>query len=105
MKRKTTMNPKEIFDLLQNKNSSYPSGLLINELGIILNQGADRDGAIEDYLVSLLSDESSNNRGIAFAHLSSVKEVADRQLKKLADFRLKPENLELISLIDEALGV
>jgi len=57
----------------------------------------------EESLLSLLSDADSAHRSLGFCCLSSTEDLALKYSVILAEFRLKPENQELLLDIDEAL--
>jgi len=105
MKRKTNFSVQEIINLLQSGQTKYPPCMLLNELGVILNQGEDKNQLAENYLLSLLNDKNENHRAISCFHLSYSKEVANRLSKEISEFRNNPENEDLVLFIDEELGV
>lgn len=104
MSRKTSFSSKRIINLLTREEHEYPTGMLINELGIILKEEGDEGSEIENFLLSLLDDRKENHRAIAFCWLADIKEVADRNSEILLEFRNRPENEDIIEVIDEALG-
>lgn len=57
----------------------------------------------EESLLSLLSDADSAHRSLGFCCLSSTEDLAVKYSVVLAEFRLKPENQELLPGIEEAL--
>jgi len=104
MERKTSFSAKKIISILKSEHHEYPIGMLVNELGIILNQEGDKDSEIENFLLSLLNDRDKIHRAIAFWRLSDNKDVADRNSEKLLEFQKRPENKDVMILLDGLLG-
>lgn len=102
--RQTDLSLNQILDFLNNGGSSYPSCLLLNELGIICLNEQDEDEAGEKYLLSLLDHEKNQKRAIAFCCLARVPEIKEKHSAMLDEFRTRPENEILLPFIDESLA-
>ena len=100
--RNTAFTTEELLNFLSN-GSHHRECLLLNEVGNICATTKDKDGQAEKYLISILEEENPSKRSIAFFYLSYNKTVAERNSDVLAEFRSKPENDEIVVLVDDKL--
>ena len=100
--RNTAYTLEELLNFLSN-GSQHRDCLLLNEIGNICATENDTDNQAENYLLSILNDQDSYKRSLAFFYLSYNKTVVERNSGILSEFRLNPENEEIVALVDEKL--
>lgn len=103
IERQSDLSLDDVLNFLTN-GGPYRRCMLLNELGIICQNGEDQNGAGEDYLIATLSEKNEGSRAIAFCCLALIPGAPEKYATVFADFRTKPENQELLSFIDESLA-
>ncbi|MFA5773145.1 MAG: hypothetical protein WC908_00535 [Candidatus Paceibacterota bacterium] len=98
MLRQTKFTLDQILELLENPNSTYPSCMLINEIGIMCFE--QKDSESEKALLSFLEAEEPDRRIISFCFLYGIKEMQKKHDVLLSKFRINPENQEYLEEID-----
>ena len=102
--RQTDFNLKEIIDLLSEdcEESGYPGCMLVNEIGTIFHEKNDEES--ENSLLTLINDKEPAYRAISFCYLYTGKGMLEKHHALFAEFRLKPENQQLLEEIDEMIS-
>lgn len=100
--RQTDFTLDEILDLLETNDEYYPSTMLLNEVGLI--HSLEKDKESEKILICYLSDTNPDHRIISFCNIYCDKEMLGKYHSLLVDFRLKPENHDLLEEIDESIA-
>lgn len=103
LERQTDLTLKELLDFLSQGNCSWPTCLLVNEVGAICQRGEDPDKTGENYLLSALNDERLQIRAIAYCCLSCIESCLTEHFAVLAAFRKNPENEPLLDSINKSL--
>ena len=98
--RQTNLTLNEILDQLSDDSKSdYPGCMLVNEVGAIFHE--QKDEASENSLLALLNNKKPAYRAISFCCLYTGEGMVKKHHVLFAEFRLKPENQQLLGEIDE----
>jgi len=103
LERQTDLTLKELLDFLSQGNCSWPTCLLVNEVGAICQRGEDPDKTGEKYLLSALDDERKNIRAIAYCCLACIEGATEEHFAVMDSFLANPENEPLLDFINKSL--
>lgn len=96
--RQTDLSFEELLAELEKPVYSRPRCLIINEIGEFLKEG---NKEAEKVLRGFLNNDSENDRHLAFCWLSCVDELEKETRVKLEEFKIKPENDQIIKIAEE----
>jgi len=105
LQKQTDLNLTDLIEEFKNPRSMCEKCFIINEIGTACFNGEDCDGNGKKILISLLKDESSQNRLIAFSWISSIPEMAQSNSSLLEEFRVNPNNKAFLGQVDRQIKV
>jgi len=99
--RETSLSISDLVKEIKNPHRSYPTCLIINEIGIacLCNEGGKNEG--EKALLSLLEHDDQRHRFIAFSMISLMPRLMQEKASILEAFRKNPDNQDFLEITDQ----
>ena len=99
--RQTNLEMDDLIREIENPTGSYPTCLIINEIGMACLCSEDGKDEGKKALLSLLEHDDQRHKFLAFCMISLIPSLAQEKASILEAFRKNPDNQPFLEIADE----